>query len=215
MKKIFLSALIVLIFFVQNFCCAAATIYEGYYNGYADMPYPVVKTGNAAVDQKINAAILTELNRFVADVYATAQTNGYEVESISTKYEVTCNEAGNTAILSFRIVERRYYKRAPRAWTYFRAMNFTTNTGEIIDIDFFKKFALEKGIDEQMLKYAIGQKLREHCQRKGIHLLESANPLKKLPENFYWDSNLHLHFIFQQYEVAPGTAGIIDVDIDA
>ena len=72
-----------------------------------------------------------------------------------------------------------------------------------------------EGVSVEELKSRLERKLREHAERKGLYLFSDALPLKNLPENFYWDSNLHVHFIFQHYEVAPYAAGIIDVDIDA
>ena len=43
--------------------------------------------------------------------------------------------------------------------------------------------------------------------------------LKEIKKKFFSSAsgnlNLHVHFIFQHYEVAPYAAGIIDVDMDA
>ena len=72
-----------------------------------------------------------------------------------------------------------------------------------------------EGVSVDELKDRLEQKLREQSAQEGIYLFEDALPLKKLPEYFYWDKNLHVHFIFQHYEIAPYAAGIIDVDIDA
>ena len=70
------------------------------------------------------------------------------------------------------------------------------------------------GFQDGYLLERLNQKLRGKVEREEIFLFEDALPLKKLPETFYWDKNLHLHFIFNQYEIAPYAAGIIDVDID-
>ncbi|MBR0260732.1 MAG: DUF4163 domain-containing protein [Selenomonadaceae bacterium] len=209
MRKIFMAMLIALIVSVQNFC-GAATIEKTCFNGNEKIIYPVVHTGDAAIDKKINTAIIAEVDRFLTGVYRNAQTNGYTVADVRTNYEVGSNEAGNTVILSIILTESNYYKGGAHPATYKHALNFNVNNGELMDISYLTdvgsgnpNFSLEN----------VSKKLREHCEREGIHLFDDALPLKKLPENFYWDENLHVHLIFQHYEVAPYAAGIIDLDM--
>ena len=85
--------------------------------------------------------------------------------------------------------------------------------GRLRTIDYLTEVG--EGKREGELLRRLEEKLKAHCERKNLFLSRDALPLKKLPENFYWDEDLHVHFIFQHYEIAPYAMGIIDVDIDA
>ena len=207
MRKIFLLLMIFMIASVQN--CFAATIEAKYFNGDEKLIYPVVSSGDEAIDREINVKIIAEVDRFLTGVYRNAQINGYKVADARTSYEIGSNQAGGTIILSIIMTESQYFKGAAHPATWKHALNFNLANGEQIG----KNYLLEvgSGVSESDFIERLEQKLRE----KKILLFEDALPLKKLPEDFYWDENLHLHFIFQHYEVAPYAAGIIDVDIDA
>ena len=208
MKK-FLIALMMLV----SATCSAATIETAHFNSNDDLIYPVVRVANKAVEQKINTAIIAEVDRFVTGVYRNAQTNGYEVGGIHTSFDIGSNEAGNTVILSVIITESCYYKMAAHPSTYQRTLNFNTSSGELMDVSYLTDVGA--GIPVSELCDRLTQKLKAKAARENLYLFDDALPLKELPKDFYWDKNLHVHFIFQQYEVAPYAAGIIDVDFDA
>ncbi len=212
MKKIFLTALVALIVSVQNFC-GAASIESARFNDDDRLIYPVVQTGNAAVDKKINTAIIAEVDRFLTGVYRNAQENDYTVADVRTSFEVGSNQAGSTVILSLVLTESNYYKGGAHPATYRHALNFNVTNGELMDKSYLTDIG--SGVPESHLVERLEKKLVEKVEREKLFLFDDALPLKKLPENFYWDKNLHVHFIFQHYEVAPYAAGIIDVDMDA
>ena len=205
MKK-FLIALMML----ASVHCSAATIEEGRLS--EKVIYPVVRVEDKAVEKKINTAIIAEVDRFVTGVYRNAQEINAEVADVRTSYKIGSNEAGNTVILSFIITEINYYKGAAHPATYMHTLNFNTATGELMTIDYLTEVGEGKREGEVLRR--LEKKLKAHCERKNLFLSRDALPLKKLPENFYWDENLHVHFIFQHYEIAPYAMGIIDVDID-
>ena len=212
MKKIFIAMFVVLILSVRNFC-NAATIETAYFNGNEQLIYPIVNVGDVNIDRKINVAIIAEIDRFLTGVYRNAQENNYEVADIRTSYEVPCNGAGNTVILSILITESNYYKGGAHPATYRHALNFNTSTGELMDTSYLTDIG--EGIPQSKLISQLEEKLKAQALREKIYLFNDALPLKNLPKDFYRDENLHVHFIFQHYEVAPYAAGIIDVDIDA
>lgn len=212
MRNLILMMLVVLVIGVQSLC-SAATIETAHFNGDDKLVYPIVITGDAAIDKKINTAIIAEIDRFVTGVYRNAQVNNYEVTDVHTKYEIPCNQAGNTVILSVVITESNYYKGGIHPATYRHALNFNVSSGELMGLNYLTDIG--EGVSVEELKSRLERRLREHCESKNLYLFPEALPLKDLPENFYWDSNLHVHFIFQHYEVAPYAMGIIDVDIDA
>ena len=210
MKKIFLTAVAIMLFGIQS--CFAAEIFENHSPFHENVIYPLVKTGDEAIDKRINTAIIAEVDRFVTAIYRNAQENDYEVADIRTNYEIGSNEAGNTIILSVLLTESNYYKGGAHPATYVHALNFNLSSGELMGIDYLLEVG--EGLREGYLLERLNKKLADKVARKEIFLFPDALPLKKLPETFYWDKNLHVHFIFQHYEIAPYAAGIIDIDID-
>lgn len=210
MRKLILIAAFIL-FSVQN--CFAAQISEDNFNGNESLKYPVVKVGDGAIDAKINGAIRDEILRFIKEIHYAAQYNGSEIGGIYTSYEIGSNEAGNTVILSVLLTESSYFKGAAHPSTYLHTLNFNLSSGDLMGMDYLLEVG--EGLKEGYLMERLEKNLRKKVKREKLFLFEDALPLKNLPENFYWDENLHVHFVFQQYEIAPYAAGIIDVDIDA
>ena len=211
MRKIFFATLLVLMMSIQ--ICGAATIDSAKFNGNDKLVYPVVSLSNRDVAQKINVAIVAEVDRFLTGVYRNAQTNNYTVADVRTSFEVGSNESGGTVILSLVLTESCYYAGAAHPATVKTALNFNVGTGDLMGIDYLTDIGEGVSVDE--LRGRVEWSLINHSKRENLYLFEEAVPLKNLPENFYWDANLHVHFIFQHYEVAPYAMGIIDVDIDA
>ena len=212
MRKIFLTALFAMILSVPNICGAVNLSREQ--SPFHDMIfYPRVHMNDAALERKINTAIIAEIDRFVTGVYNNAQANNFEVADIRADYEIASNEAGGTVILSIIFTESNYFTGGAHPATVKRVLNINTSSGELMGMDYLLEVG--EGVSPEHFRQKIETALRRHCAREGIQLFDDALPLKNLPENFYWDKNLHIHFIFNHYEVAPYAAGIIDVDIDA
>lgn len=211
MRKIFLMMIVLLIMSVQNFC-GAVEISNERSPFHENIFYPLVHMQDATIEKKINGAIIAEIDRFVTAVYRNAQTNDFQVADLRTNFEIPCNEAGNTVILSVVITESNYFSGAAHPSTYCKTLSFNLASGELMDIGYLTEVG--EGVSVDKFKEQLELKLQETAKRGGIYLFPDALPLKKLPENFYWDKNLHVHFIFNHYEVAPYAAGIIDVDIE-
>ena len=209
MRKLILIVALML-FSVQS--CFAAEISDAHLGSDENLRYPVVKTGNPAIDDKINVAIIAEVDRFSTGIYQNAAFNDYKVGGIYTNYEIACNQAGNTVILSVLLTESSYYEKAAHPSTYLRALNFNLSNGEIMDIIYLTDIG--EGVPESQFIERLEQKLVQKVKYERLFIFPDSIPLKKLPDNFYWDENLHVHFIFQQYEIAPYAIGIIDIDID-
>lgn len=212
MRKIFLATLIALIVGVQNFC-DAATITETRFSGNDKLIYPVVHLADADIAAKVNSKILAEIQSFVKQIHYAAQYENRRVLDMHTSYEVGSNEAHGTIILSLIITESIFYEGAAHPATYKHTLNFNLSSGTRMGLDYLTDVG--EGITIESLIDKLGKKLRKKAAREKLYLFEDKLPLDHLPENFYWDENLHVHFLFQQYEVAPYATGIIDVDIDA
>ena len=212
MRKIFLLTLAAVLFGLQSLCAAQVTIETAHYNGSENLVYPIVHTGDAAVDEKINDRIVAELRDFIKGCHYAVQYDNRTIGGMHTSFEVPCNCAGNTVILSIIMTESVYYEGAAHPATYQHSLNFNVGSGakishrDLTDVGSGNpKFNLDN----------VTAKVRAHVEREGIHLFDDALPLKNLPQYFYFDENLHVHFLFGQYEIAPYAAGIIDVDMDA
>ena len=212
MRKILFLTLLALIVSVQSFC-GAATIESTCFNGNEKFVYPVVHTGDEAIDQKINIKIKTELMSFIKGLHYAVQYDNRKVLGAQMNYKVACNGAGNTVILSLLISKSQYFEGAAHPTSYLHALNFNMSSGNRIGLNYLTDVG--SGVSVEEIKARLENKLQEKIKREKLYLFPEALPLKNLPENFYWDENLHVHFIFQQYEVAPYAVGIIDVDIDA
>ena len=209
MRKFFLIALFLLLS-VQS--CFAAEISDAHLGSDERLRYPVVKTGTSAIDDKINGAIIAEVDRFSTGIYQNAAFNNYKVAGIHTNYEIACNEDGNTVILSVLLTESSYYEKAAHPSTYLRALNFNLSNGERIGLDYLTDIG--SGVPESQYIERLEQKLVQKVKYERLFIFPDSIPLKNLPQDFYWDKNLHVHFIFQQYEIAPYAVGTIDIDID-
>ena len=210
MRRIFLAVIALLLVSVQS--CFAAEITAARFNSNETMIYPVVHVEDKAVEQRINDKIRDEILRFIKEIHYAVQYNNYEVADIRTNYEIMCNGAGNTVILSIVLTESNYYKGGAHPATYIRPLNFNLSSGELMGLNYLVEVG--DGFQNGQLLERLNQKLAEKVEHKEIFLFQDALPIKQLPEDFYWDENLHVHFIFQHYAIAPYAAGIIDVNID-
>ncbi|MBQ6005891.1 MAG: DUF4163 domain-containing protein [Selenomonadaceae bacterium] len=212
MRKIFIALLVALIVSVQNFC-GAAKIESAKFNGNETLIYPVVHVDNPAVENRINAKIEEEISTFIKGLHYAAQYDNRNVLDARTSYEIGSNESGGTVILSIIITESQYFEGAAHPATWQHTLNFNTSSGELMGMNYLTEVG--EGVSPDEFKSRIERKLREKAEREKLYFFPEALPLKHLPEDFYWDENLHVHFIFQHYDIAPYAAGIIDVDIDA
>ena len=198
MKKFILTAMLALMLLPT--ICGAAEIKSINYNGDFQFSYPEVKTSSAIVNTKINQRIREEIKNFIA---AAREPN--PSVTATTSYEIPLNGEN---VLSVLLMEYTNYENSAHPLTYLRALNFDVKSGKPINSVDLKKFS--KKISPKDLT----RKLKIHAEREGIALYPEFKELEKLPNDFYFDENFHLHFIFQQYEVAAYAAGIIDVDVD-
>ena len=198
MRKIFLTLLLAMI--ILPAICVAAEIKETNYNGDFQFSYPEVKTSSAIVNAKINQRIREEIKNFIA----SAREPNPSVTATAS-YEIPYN---GEKVLSVLLTEYVNYERSAHPLVYLRALNFDVKSGKPINTVDLKKY------NKKISPKELTKKLKAHAEREGIALYPEFKELEKLPVDFYFDEKFHLHFIFQQYEVAPYAAGIIDVDVD-
>lgn len=209
MRRIFFATLFALLLTVQNFCGAAATIDEAIFNGDENLKYPIVRTGDTSVDEKINRVIDGIMNNFVMGVRTDRREHGIDIHIMNTSYAVMCNDAGGSDILSILLTDYKYGRNGPaHPLTKTHTLNFKLSTGELLDTNYLaQKISLED----------ISRKLETYNSTNADtawKLSDDALPLKKYPEGFYFDENQHLHIFFQRGEIAHFARGVLDFDMN-
>ena len=201
MKKI-LCAVIFMLMILPNIC-GATEIQSTDYVGDFKFTYPTVKISNTFIETKINEKIREEVKELFN---AAKQPDTSTTATMS--YEITCDDKN---ILSVILTEIVYPQGAAHPSTFKRALNFDTRTGKLIKQADLKNISREYAKADYSVK-GITQKLKTYAKENNLMLYDDFKELKEFPENFYFDKNFHLHFIFQQYEVAPYAVGTIDFD---
>ena len=209
MKNLFCGVVFLLAATLFN-SAQAVEVVKTTYLGNGNLNYPFVVVENPAVEKKINLEIFAEVERFLAQVKRTSAELGVETESVTISFEVPCNyEFG---ILSVVLTEYVYFEKAAHPATYRRALNFNSDSGQRIFASSLTGISPDENGEYAYSPKNLTLKLREYAEKNKLELYRDFQQLIKIPEDFYFDENLHVHFIFQQYEVAPYAAGIIEFD---
>lgn len=209
MKKIILAGIFFLLFSAANFA-NAAEIDRAFYFGNPDVSYPLVIVKNADAAEKINSEIRAEIKNFIDSVSKQMIEGQFSSVAIGVDYQIPCNH--ENGILSIILTEYVNFEGSAHPSTYQRGLNFNSDSGVRLMADTLSEIAKNE-IDYTPAE--LTKKLRAYSKKNKLPLFEDFQQLTQTPEDFYFDDNLHVHFLFQQYEVAPYAAGIIDLDADA
>ena len=209
MKKIFLSLIIFLVAATANFA-SAAEIDRAYYLGAADISYPVVIAKNPAATEKINAVIRAEVKKILDTANANIADGTFNSVTVNVDYQIPCNHDGG--ILSVILTAYVNYEHSAHPSNSYYGLNFNSDSGAQILSNTLTEIA-KKPTD--YTPSDITAKLKKYAAQRGFYLNVDFQDLTEVPQNFYFDDNLHVHFIFNQYDVAPYAVGIIDLDADA
>ena len=215
MKKLFLALIIFFVASAVNFANAANVtkdsynnyIEKGFYNDNQDLVYPVVETLNPQAAKKINREIRREIQLFLDDINKRA---GNDLAAIEINYEIPCNHNGG--ILSIILSEYVMIDKAAHPWNIVHTLNFNTDSGERLTVEGLSEIA-KHGND--YTPEEITRRLKVYSKINHRPLRSDFQQLDKVPEDFYFDDNLHVHFLFQQQTIAHYAVGIIDLDADA
>ncbi len=209
MQKIILTGIFFIMMSIANFA-SAAEIDRAFYFGNPDVSYPLVIVKNEDAAIKINKEIRAELKKFIDDVNKQMLEGQFNNVAIGVDYQIPCNH--ENGILSIILTEYVNFEGSAHPSTFQRTLNFNSDSGVRLTADTLTEIA-KKPTD--YTPEDITQKLRAYSEKNKLPLFPDFQGLTAIPEDFYFDDNLHVHFLFQQYEVAPYAAGIIDLDADA
>ena len=215
MKKFIWLGIFFLMMSVANFANAAKVTKDSYnnyiekafYNNNQDFIYPVVTTLNPAAAVKINREIRKDIQFFLDDIQRRA---GEDKVKIRINYETACNHNGG--ILSIILSEYVFLEHAAHPWNLVHTLNFNTDNGERITVADLSEIA-EHGNDYTPAEITRRLKIYSKINRRPLR--SDFQQLDKIPEDFYFDDNLHVHFLFEQGGVAHYAVGLIDLDADA
>ena len=194
---------------ITNFA-NAAEIDRAFYLGDSDISYPLVIAKNPDASIKINSEIRNEIKKFIEETNKQRAEGNFNSVVINVDYEIPCNH--ENGILSIILNEYVNFENSAHPSSYRRGLSFNSDSGARLTSDTLSEIAKNE-IDytpEELTK-----KLRAYAAKNNLYLFQDFQRLTKTPEDFYFDDNLHVHFLFQQYEVAPYAVGIIDLDADA
>lgn len=204
LKKFFCIVMFLSLIILPNIC-GATQIQSANYKGDFQFVYPEVKMSDRIIAGKINEKIREE----VKEVFSAVREPDNSVTA-SMNYEIACDQNN---ILSIILTEYIYHKGAAHPSMFKRTLNFDTRSGKLIGFEDLKKVS-PKYVKKEYSPKGITAKLKDYAKNNGFTLYRDFKELESFPENFYFDTDLHLHVIFQQYEVAPYAVGIIDLDTD-
>lgn len=169
--------------------------------------YPDVRlVGRKDVSRKISRYFM-KLADQSRDAYHKANTMD---EKLTSTVEYQVRYLGER-YLSFQRYGMDYVERAAHPSSWELGTTFDLKTGEPVA---WNKIVSGKNKDQFTLK-KINAALWNSPYGQENSFFPDFKGLDKLPENYYLDENGNIHFIFQQYEIAPYAAGIIDLDMNA
>lgn len=164
--------------------------------------YPAITMTNNAGAAQLIAQYFTDEQQQAKTFFDQQGDKGIKLTEEKT-YTVTLNDG---KYLSFLDEGYLYFDRAahPTSW----------KTGVVFDVATGKRITnwrdLVKPGDE---KYFTLQKITNKLTLSGHVLSSYFNGLTEDPNNFYLDKSRNIHFVFGQYEVAPYSSGIIDINM--
>ena len=165
--------------------------------------YPTVNIpNNRKATEKINRYFELRFERSAANYVADEMF--LRVSNVSDEYTLTYNDG---KYLIFEEKGYQYNKNAAHPNSWQRSVAFLTETGARVK---WQDMIASEDKDKVSLE-AINAKLANHPQSKGF--FDQPTIIKKAPKEYRVDSNGNLHLLFQQYEIAPYAAGIIDLDM--
>lgn len=206
MKKIILAGIFFVLLSAANFA-DAATIEKHLYHNVPGLIYPVVKVDNPDAEAKINQKIYEEIQRTLQNLKNRA---GEDYMSIHLSYSVPCNQDGG--LLSIIFSESVMIEKAAHPWNMIQTLNFNSDSGEQITTNDLSEIA-RHGNDYTPAE--LTRKLRIFAEKTNRKLNQDFTGLSEIPKNFYFDENLHVHFLFEQETIAHYAYGHFDLDADA
>lgn len=163
--------------------------------------YPVLTEGAVLRRAWINAAIEVEVAGFYENLEKQNQiapVNGWVTYLVGRQDET---------YVSLVLLESVMHKGAAHPSTVVKGMTFDKAGNQISRKQILTMLPMKAGEN-------IDRQVKEQAASRGISLFSDADA-KVWPKEFFIGTDGHVHFIFQQYDIAPYAAGWIAIDAGA
>lgn len=157
--------------------------------------------GDAAANQKISQ-YFAKVEQNSLDFFNKNSTGKMKITE-ERSYVVTLNDGKYISIIEQGYI---YFDRAAHPSSWKNGATFDARTGEKLD---WKDLVQPKDAKAFTL-----DNINRAITLSNYKLSNYFNGLTTLPTNYYLDSKRNIHFIFGQYEVAPYSTGIVDINMD-
>ncbi|MCH4167450.1 MAG: RsiV family protein [Megasphaera sp.] len=156
--------------------------------------------GNEAASQKIMQYFVNEEANSL--VFFKKNSNDSMKMTEEKSYTVTLNNGKYVSIISQGYM---YFEKAAHPTSWKNGVTFDAQTGEKLDWQ-----DLVKPKDAKTFTLA---NINRTLTLSDYKLSTYFTGLTELPKNYYLDSKENIHFLFGQYEVAPYSTGIVDINM--
>ena len=169
------------------------TVTDAAYNGNDAQKYPVCSGGNTAAAKRINKFTEMVVPDFIQKERSAYKENIY----VKSSYQITYNFHDYVSMVFT-------FEYGLEGWPqdHMRSYVFDSKTGRVLHAK-----------DLRVSVKDIKNKLRIMADEKNIPL-DGHAAIGSVPENFYYDKDFNLHFIFDKGRIAPEAHGIIDLNMD-
>lgn len=169
--------------------------------GSVNLAYPQLNFSDEAVTRQVSQTI----SNYVNEIQQPEEGDlGWGGGTNTLDYDLVLSASGNYLGLSFQ--HYVYYEGATHGSTEERYYTLTPDRG-ILQLSDLGDSALEQEITRQ-----VRESLKARMESGELVLFEAADSIDlKLGEGNWMLADDGLHVVFQQYEIAPYAAGIIDV----
>ena len=213
MKKI-LCAVILALLILPNIC-GASKLQKWEINGEYHAVYPSVDPETDASEIPIYNKIGDKINEVMKDFWNSVSVTGGFIKS-NLNYEITCDKNN---ILSMVFTTSLHYDKGIYEkdaagnvipFMYKQTLNFDMRTGDVIEPDNLKNISAKYNFTPQ----DVIKKVKSYATKNNLKLNADLEKLNVIPQRYYIDENMHVHFIFAAYEFSQTLHYSDFVDID-
>ena len=216
MRKIF-CAVIMALMILPNIC-GASKLQTWEINGEYHAVYPSVDPETDASEIPIYNKIGDKINEVMKDFWNSVSVTGGFIKS-NLNYEITCDK-NNILSMVFTVkmmfTDKPFFYEKDAAgnvipFMYKQTLNFDMRTGDVIEPENLKNISAKYNFTPQ----DIIKKVTTFAKKNNIELNADFENLNIIPQRYYIDENLHVHFIFAGYELSTKLKYYDFIDIDA
>lgn len=149
---------------------------------------------DAAVEKKINMDVKVDVEKFIA----SCKNNAYNLEG-AVSYEIRYLDGD---MLSFTILTYEFNGGA-HGMSYLTGYTYDLKTGS--------KLSLTQLFDYRPSE--ITQAIFRFAKENDVYLFDEFKGIREYPRNFYLSERKKPVLLFQQYEIAPYSSGILKIEM--